>query len=307
MQKADLVRRLREGKLPAPNKDNQINESCVFIQQKIRGILGRLTVDKMRTDEERFLGMKTKVLSRDEMKNDPVVIAEQKRLERKNVQEGNWKQYQSIKENVKKEIDLIQGNDFMQDMLKERHDWVSSFKSQTNKIPEEIKPFYDRFNEEDELEAKRQAELEAKARKKKKADAKKKGKKGKEDEEEEEKTSTVKIGNSEIIQKFDEQYGNYNKVWALRDESNNFDQRQDTNLTKEEMMPELINEYTGLIDSMINTELENMRLLVGTSKKKKKGKKKNKKKKKKKKKSLNLPGYKYIKDMDREELLTKLI
>jgi SpoVK/Ycf46/Vps4 family AAA+-type ATPase len=73
------------------------------------------------------------------------------------------------------------------------------------------------------------------------------------------------------------------------------------------MMPELVNEYTGLIDSMINTELENMRLLVGTSKKKKKGKKKGKKKKKKKKKSLNLPGYKYIKDLDREELLTKLI
>ena len=72
-------------------------------------------------------------------------------------------------------------------------------------------------------------------------------------------------------------------------------------------MPELVNEYTGLIDSMINTELENMRLLVGTSKKKKKGKKKGKKKKKKKKKSLNLPGYKYIKDLDREELLTKLI
>jgi hypothetical protein len=58
---------------------------------------------------------------------------------------------------------------------------------------------------------------------------------------------------------------------------------------------------------MINTELENMRVLFGTSKKKKKGKKKNKKKKKKKKKSLNLPGYKYIKDLDREELLTKLI
>ena len=107
MQKADLVRRLREGKLPAPNKDNQINESCVFIQQKIRGILARITVEKMRLEEENFLGMKTNVLSRDDEKKTAVAIAEQKRLERKNVQEGNWKSYQAIKENVKKEIDLI--------------------------------------------------------------------------------------------------------------------------------------------------------------------------------------------------------
>ena len=62
--------------MPAPNKDNQINESCVFIQQKIRGILGRINVNKMRTDEEKFLGMKAKVLSPDEVKNDPVAIAE---------------------------------------------------------------------------------------------------------------------------------------------------------------------------------------------------------------------------------------
>ena len=30
----------------------------------------------MRTDEEKFLGMKAKVLTPDEMKNDPVAIAE---------------------------------------------------------------------------------------------------------------------------------------------------------------------------------------------------------------------------------------
>ena len=75
----------------------------------------------------------------------------------------------------------------MQDMLKERHDWVGKMKRETNKIPEEIKPFYDRFNEEDEAEAKRLAELEAKARKKKQGDQKKMNKKGKEDDEEEEK------------------------------------------------------------------------------------------------------------------------
>jgi hypothetical protein len=44
-------------------------------------------------------------------------------------------------------------------------------------------------------------------------------------------------------------------------------------------------------------ELENMRLLFGSSKKKKGKKKKKKSKKKKKKKGLKLPGFKQIKDM----------
>lgn len=48
---------------------------------------------------------------------------------------------------------------------------------------------------------------------------------------------------------------------------------------------------------MINMELENMRLLFGSSKKKKGKKKKKKSKKKKKKKGLKLPGFKQIKDM----------
>lgn len=61
----------------------------------------------MRTAEERFLGMKTKVLSPEEEKLNPIKVFEEKRLERKNVQEGNWKQYEAIKETVKKEIDLI--------------------------------------------------------------------------------------------------------------------------------------------------------------------------------------------------------
>jgi hypothetical protein len=54
-------------------------------------------------------------------------------------------------------------------------------------------------------------------------------------------------------------------------------------------------------------ELENMRLLFGSSKKKKGKKKKKKSKKKKKKKGLKLPGFKQIKDMQKEEILLQLI
>ena len=115
----------------------------------------------------------------------------------------------------------------MEAMVKERRDWVYKVKNKNNKIPEEIKPFYDRFANEltpEEEEAKRLADLEAKSKKKKKTEKKDKKKKGKgDDDEDEAPTSNVKIGNSEIIQKFDEQYGDYNHVWASRDETSNFD------------------------------------------------------------------------------------
>ena len=58
---------------------------------------------------------------------------------------------------------------------------------------------------------------------------------------------------------------------------------------------------------MIKVELDNMRLLAGGKAKKGKKKKKKKKGKKKKKKGLKLPGFKQIKDMQKEEILMQLI
>lgn len=74
----------------------------------------------------------------------------------------------------------------MEDMLQQRRDWITEQKAATNKIPDDIKPFYDRFNVETPLspeeEAARKAEEEEEGgKKKKKGDKakKKKGKKGK--------------------------------------------------------------------------------------------------------------------------------
>jgi len=74
-------------------------------------------------------------------------------------------------------------------------------------------------------------------------------------------------------------------------------------MTKSEVLPILEEEYKTQVDDMIKVELDNMRLLAGGKAKKKKGKKKKKKGKKKKKKGLKLPGFKYIKDMTKEEIL----
>jgi hypothetical protein len=75
----------------------------------------------------------------------------------------------------------------------------------------------------EEEEAKRLAEEEESKTKGKKKEAKKeaKKKKGKKGEDDDDKKAIVKIGPSEVVQKFDEFYEDFNNVWANRDESEN--------------------------------------------------------------------------------------
>ena len=48
IQQADMMRKLREGKLAEPNRENQENEACVFLQKRMRGILSRKYVERIR-------------------------------------------------------------------------------------------------------------------------------------------------------------------------------------------------------------------------------------------------------------------
>jgi hypothetical protein len=189
----------------------------------------------------------------------------------------------------------------MEQMLKDRREWVNEQKAMNlGKIPEEIKPFYDRFNTEtplspEEEAAKKAAEEEEGGKKKKKAEKKKEGKKkkGKKGDKDDDGAGAIaKIGPSEVIQRFDEHYQDFNEEWVNRDETENYKQEHDVNLAKLEVMPLLEEEYKANVDEMIKMELENMRMLSGVKPKKKKGKKKKGKKKKGKKKSLKLPGFK---------------
>lgn len=113
------------------------------------------------------------------------------------------------------------------------------------------------------------------------------------------------MGPSEVVQKFDEFYDNYNGVWANRDESDNRDQCFDPLMTKIEVMPNVRKEVQQDVDEMIKLELENMRILANIKTKKKK--KKGRKAKKPKKKRIKLPGWKLIKDKEPYEMLVELI
>ena len=79
------MRLLREGKLQEKSKESQENESCVFLQKRMRGILARKYVERLRCEEMEFLGMVKKQKTPDEERSDPIKKMEQTRKERKNI------------------------------------------------------------------------------------------------------------------------------------------------------------------------------------------------------------------------------
>lgn len=221
--------------------------------------------------------------------------------------------FERAKKDTQDEIKEIEGNDIEDEMLKERRDWIQDWKAEHGgKPPDALDKFYEKdkletpLSPEEELQKQLEEEEAAKAKgKKAKKPAAKKGKK-KKGEAEDESKKIVKIGPSEVVQKFDDFYDSYNKVWANRDETDNPDQQYDVLMAKEEVMPLVKKEYQTDVDEMIKIELENMRILANIKGKKKK-KKKGARKKGGKKKSIKLPGAKYLRDKDPYDMLVELI
>lgn len=136
--------------------------------------------------------------------------------------------FDNAKQELMDNIEEIEGNDIVDNMLKERREWIQEEKAKQNgKIPADIVKFYERNNLETPLspedeEAKKLAEEQEKGKKGKKEKKKEKKGKGKKGAGEE-KNQVAKIGPSEIVLKFDQFYTDYNSDWANRDETKNYD------------------------------------------------------------------------------------
>lgn len=207
-----------------------------------------------------FLGMAEKPKTLEEIANDPVAKMKKVQATRKEVQAGNQEDFITAKEQLFEEIKDTEGPEIVESMKKERRDWLTEYRAlHNNKDPPDLKEFYNRFNVEppltpEEEEAKKlQEEEDAKAAKAKKKEKKKKKKKG---AVEDEKPKVAKIGPSEVVQKFDEFYVNYNEVWADRDETENYNQNYDTEMAKEEVMPNVEEEFKKMVDELIMAEME---------------------------------------------------
>jgi len=160
--------------------------------------------------------------------NDPIEKMKKNQDNRRMIRQTNEEDFDTAKQLLKEEISTTEGVEIMESMKKERRDWIQEYRGLHNgKPPADLKDFHNRFNvepplsPEEEEEKRLKEEEEAKAKKKKKAPAKKKkGKKGGDDDDA---VAVVKIGPTEVVQKFDVFYQDYNEIWANRDETENQD------------------------------------------------------------------------------------
>lgn len=180
--------------------------------------------------------------------------------------------YNDALEELQEEMEQNEGATIMEDMIKERRDWITEYRRKNlGKFPDNLEGFHKRFDVETPEEiAAREAAAEAdegkKPKKKKEAGGakgKKGGKKKKKGDDDDGKPAIIKIGPPETVQKFEQFYHTYNETWATRDEADNYRQEHDVALAKKEVEPILKKKYNEEIDEMIKIELENMKLLSG--------------------------------------------
>lgn len=234
-QESAYFQKIKEGLVKERTKDQIENDAALLIQKRLKGILARKRIDDLRQEEMVFLGMSRKP------KKEPIDRMKDKMKERKEIQSSYMEQYIDAKLDVKGEIIDMEEDEIREQMLKERRDWIQEQKAQKGgKPPDDVKGFYDRvIVEEKDDEGDDEGEDAGPKGKGKKEEPKKgKGKKGPAagDDDDEEK-QTVKLGTTEIVQKFDEFYEDYNGLWADRDESDNYMQRFDRGMAHSEMLP----------------------------------------------------------------------
>ena len=107
----DIRKRMHNGKMLAPTKQENEEQAAEIIQCLIRGILARKTIEKMRQEEMIFLGMQRKPKTEEEKKNDPIKAADETQDYRKKIQSDHWETFQEKKKDLKSEIVDIEGSD----------------------------------------------------------------------------------------------------------------------------------------------------------------------------------------------------
>ncbi len=178
------------------------------------------------------MGMQRAPVETSETEKTPVEEAKDTRDQRKHIQNDHWTTFNEKKKDLQDEIKAIEGNDIEDSMLKQRREWIQWYRANFGKVPDNLEKFYQKNNLETPLspeeEEKKAAEEEDGKKKKGKDKGKGKGKKkggGGDDDDAGEKL--LKIGPTEVVQKFDEFYEDYSTEWANRDERDNKDQQYD--------------------------------------------------------------------------------
>ncbi|KAL1273093.1 hypothetical protein QQF64_028955 [Cirrhinus molitorella] len=272
------------------------DQAATCIQKVWRGYRDRRKVNKECLEEMIFLGM---IPAQQTTPSPAHLHAQQVESRRHCVQEEHEAEYQRALVNIKEAVQSVDGPDIKESLQEQIRQWFIECRDATGKFPdfpspedggsasifaqktpEQVAAEFAAKEEEREKKKKSKGEKDKKGKKKEKK-GKTKGKKGKGDTEEEEKG--WKMTPSNFLPTVVEGAKMYKEVWHNRDEKQNFLQRFDAQLVREEKRLEVEEELRVQVDELMRQELKNLKLVVDRDKgkKKKKVKKSSKKKKKK--------------------------
>uniref|UniRef100_A0A3B4DM20 ATPase AAA-type core domain-containing protein n=1 Tax=Pygocentrus nattereri TaxID=42514 RepID=A0A3B4DM20_PYGNA len=303
--------------------------AATLIQKVWRGYRQRKRTSKERLEEMIFLGMIAPQLPN---LSPAQQRAQQVESSRRQVQEDHETEYQQALVTIKESVRLVDGPDIKETMQEQLRQWFLECRDATGKFPDfpsaedggSASIFAQKTPEQvaAELAAKQQEKEKKKSkgkkeknsskeRKEKKKDkkGKAKGKGGKADMEKDEEKGW-KMSPSNFLPTVTEGAKLYREIWQARDEGQNFIQRFDPQLVREEKRMEVEEEVRVQVDELMRQELKNLKLTVDRDKGKKKKKKKKKGKKggkKKKKKEKDLTADRTIESLYEELVLEGIL
>jgi len=276
----------------APTLDPDV--AATRVQKVWKGFAQRRRTRREREDEMMFIGMTPPPAS--SSKNTPMTLASKTEGQRRVTQEMHEQEYQQALITVKDKIRESEGPDIKETMMDQIRQWFIECRDATGKFPDfpaddeggSAAIFKERTADDVEAELKGKEDggkkKGKKSGKKDKKEKDKKGKKGKGDKDEEE-DEGWKMAPSHFVPSVKEASTSYQSIWQPRDESENFSQKHDVELIKEEKRMEVETEIRLNVDELMRQELKNLKMAVDRDKGKKGKKGKSGKKKKKKSKS----------------------
>ena len=123
MEEKRRLAKMQKSETPA-QPQYQEHYYAEFISRRIRGIIARKKVEEMRNEEMIFLGMTRRPKTAVTRDKDPLQIMADTREHRKKLQENNWVEFQTAKNDIQNEMTDIDYQDIQDHMLKERRDWI---------------------------------------------------------------------------------------------------------------------------------------------------------------------------------------
>ncbi|KAF5402773.1 IQ motif containing with AAA domain 1 like [Paragonimus heterotremus] len=282
-QQEDADKNSEEG-----HKAQTNDEAVTLLQTMWRGLTTRRETKKMRQEELVWLGMVPSNLHHLIQKSNMVKLAQRVEAIRRVTQNIYEQEYQDALIKVREKIRDSEGPDMRETMQDQIRQWFVECRDATGKFPDypdedaggSAAIFKEKTPEELERELKEKEETAQKEKEKKTgkpaAAPKKDDKKKKKDDEPE----GWKMSQSVFLDELREGCHTFDTVWAQRDEHDNFAQRHDEEIIKEEKRAEVEAEVRIQVDELLRQELRNLKIAIDKEKVKRVAKKKGRKGKK---------------------------